>query len=211
MPPPHAAGPAALPSNLHPPRLSSLRASYHEAAKALFAGLADQGLAPDHTTYANLIRSHVQQALGWHRQPYGAALGELLAPRPIWLCVRSCSALRCLVASSWCMPIYIGPPPSPFAQLPSWMSGCRAQTWKQMSRPRCSRMRCSARPCRQPRRRRRQGLLARQAQKGQPVQRQQQHWRGRRTSRRARTRRSQAHPCLVPARAGPAAAAAPRW
>lgn len=48
----------------------------HEAAKALFARMLAEGPAPDHTSYANIVRSHLSQALGWHRQPQGYQLSE---------------------------------------------------------------------------------------------------------------------------------------
>lgn len=35
-----------------------------------------EGPAPDHTSYANIVRSHLSQALGWHRQPQGFQLSE---------------------------------------------------------------------------------------------------------------------------------------
>ncbi|PRW56853.1 pentatricopeptide repeat superfamily isoform A [Chlorella sorokiniana] len=53
----------------------------HEAAKALFASMAAQGPAPDHTSYANIVRSHLNQAVGRHHQPQGAQLTALLNQR----------------------------------------------------------------------------------------------------------------------------------
>ncbi|KAL4427822.1 hypothetical protein ABPG75_001911 [Micractinium tetrahymenae] len=50
----------------------------HNAAVALFKGMGDEGLAPDHTTYSNIIRSYMQQALGRHRQPSSERLTALL-------------------------------------------------------------------------------------------------------------------------------------
>lgn len=42
---------------------------HHQAAVALFKGMPQERIAPDHTTYSNIIRSYMQQALGRNRQP----------------------------------------------------------------------------------------------------------------------------------------------
>lgn len=69
-----AAGTGHKRSRPGPPDPASCR--LHKAAVALFKGMAQEGAAPDHTTYSNIIRSYMQQALGRHRQPTSDRLSE---------------------------------------------------------------------------------------------------------------------------------------
>ncbi|GAB4814013.1 hypothetical protein N2152v2_001059 [Parachlorella kessleri] len=63
--------------------LSSLAAMGHHAqVLEVFRRVREEeGLAPDATSYANLIRSHLGCALGMHRQPQGAELTSLIEER----------------------------------------------------------------------------------------------------------------------------------
>lgn len=54
---------------------------HHQAAVALFKGMPQERIAPDHTTYSNIIRSYMQQALGRNRQPASDRLTALLDER----------------------------------------------------------------------------------------------------------------------------------
>lgn len=60
---------------------SLVELGHHEAAVSLYQRIREEGLAPDHTTYCNIIRSHIVQALGRHRQPENNKLTALLDER----------------------------------------------------------------------------------------------------------------------------------
>lgn len=71
----------------------------HEAAKALFASMAAEGPAPDHTSYANIVRSYLNQAVGRHRQPQGSALSECVQGEGSMPMHGTCSQSACRFCS----------------------------------------------------------------------------------------------------------------
>lgn len=82
VPLPGTLSPAHRPLPLLPPWFCTMHPGRrHEAAKALFASMAAEGPAPDHTSYANIVRSYLNQAVGRHRQPQGSALSECVQGR----------------------------------------------------------------------------------------------------------------------------------